>query len=203
MSKGQETQFILSEWLRSKAQWLIIPIAQALAKWGVSPNALTLLGFLLTWPVAWALSAGRSPLAGALLILASSFDALDGSLARYSAQSTRFGAFWDSVMDRLSESVVFLGLGLLALRSQQNTQLLLVYASVVGSLLVSYVRARAENIGVDCRVGFFTRFERMTFLALCLLLKQPGLALWGMAILSNLTVIQRIHYVWRATRGDL
>ena len=197
MRQDTRDQFVLSDWLREKGRWLLTPLAALLAKLGVAPNMLTVAGFLLNLPVAWALAVGRPRLAGLILIVAASFDALDGSLARHSAQTTRFGAFLDSVLDRLSEGTVFLGLAIYAIRSGDEVSQILVYAAIIGSLMVSYVRARAEGVGIACKVGLFTRFERVGVLIVGLILDQVRIVLWILAVLANLTVLQRIYHVWR------
>ena len=204
MTEDSRQRFVLSDWLREKGLWLLSPLSQMLAKLGVIPNMLTVAGFLLNLPVAWALAVGRHRLAGVILILAASFDALDGSLARHSEQTTRFGAFLDSVLDRLSEATVFMGLAIYTIRGGDSVGQILVYAAIIGSLMVSYVRARAEGVGIACKVGLFTRFERVGVLIVGLILGQTRIVLWMLAILANLTVLQRIYYVWRLSeRGKV
>ena len=204
MTEDSRQRFVLSDWLREKGLWLLSPLSQMLARLGVAPNLLTVAGFLLNLPVAWALAVGRHRLAGVILILAASFDALDGSLARHSAQTTRFGAFLDSVLDRLSEATVLMGLAIFTIRAGDSVGQILVYAAIIGSLMVSYVRARAEGVGIACKVGLFTRFERVGVLIVGLILGQTRIVLWILAILANLTVLQRIYYVWRLSeRGKV
>ena len=200
MRQDTKSRFILSEWLRARGLWLLTPLASAFAKLGVAPNMLTVSGFLLNLPVAWALAAGSHRLASMLLVVAASFDALDGSLARLSAQTTRFGAFLDSVLDRLSEAAVYMGLAIFTIRGGDELGQILVYVTIIGSLMVSYVRARAEGLGIACKVGLFTRFERVGALVIGLMLNQVKIALWVLAILANLTVAQRIYHVWRLAR---
>jgi CDP-diacylglycerol--glycerol-3-phosphate 3-phosphatidyltransferase len=196
-----QKDIVLSDWVRQRVQWIIDPICRFMARLGISPNGLTLFGFVLNVVVAAVLATGRLRLGGWLLMIASAFDGLDGSLARQTGRSTRFGAFLDSVLDRFSESAILLGLSLYALTARKDTALILAYVTIVGSLLVSYTRARAEGLDVSCKVGLGTRFERMAVLVLGLLLGQVGLVLWILAILANVTALHRIYYVWRATRG--
>lgn len=193
---------MLSEWMRNHTRWLVTPVARFLSRTRISPNMLTLLGVLLNVAVGAVLATGRLRLGGFLVIIAGAFDALDGALARASGRTTRFGAFFDSVMDRFSEAAVFGGLLLHALQRGERTDVILIYAAIVGSLLVSYARARAEGIGVACKGGWFTRFERVTVLVIGLLLGQLRLALWVLAIFANLTALQRVYLVWRDTRGN-
>jgi CDP-diacylglycerol--glycerol-3-phosphate 3-phosphatidyltransferase len=136
-----------------------------------------------------------------LLIAAASIDGLDGSLARMNGGGTRFGAFLDSVLDRVSESAIFLGLAWWYLGQPGMAEEMLAYLAVTGSLLVSYVRARAEGIGVPCQVGLFTRVERSILLIAALILGLTVPALWILAVGTWLTTIHRIVAVYRAT-GD-
>jgi CDP-diacylglycerol--glycerol-3-phosphate 3-phosphatidyltransferase len=141
-------------------------------------------------------------LGGILIIIAALFDAIDGTLARMMGRTSRFGAFLDSTLDRFSEAVIFLGLFIYLSGQNQKLELLLVYATVVGSLMVSYARARAEGIGIPLKDGLFTRFERVFLLVVGLLFNQLTIVLWLLAIFSNLTAIQRMYLVWRITGGE-
>jgi CDP-diacylglycerol--glycerol-3-phosphate 3-phosphatidyltransferase len=154
--------------------------------------------------VAIVLARGYLVLGGFLIIGVAIFDAVDGTLARMMGRTSRFGAFLDSTLDRFSEAVIFLGLFIYFSGQGQDHQqeLLLIYATVVGSLMVSYARARAEGIGVPLKDGLFTRFERVFILVVGLLFGQLTLALWLLAIFSNLTAIQRMYLVWRITGGE-
>ena len=175
--------------------------AMLLAKAGVSPNALTVFGFVTTLAVAWVLSTGRFFLGGFLVLLTGSLDFLDGALARYTGRSTVFGAFLDSTLDRFSDAALFLGW--LAYYASQGSyhQILLVGAAVMGSLVTSYARARAEGLGLKDEVGLFTRTERIILLAIGLIANQMLVILWIIAVLSNFTALHRIFHVWRQTGG--
>jgi len=139
------------------------------------------------------------------VLLAGFFDILDGALARRTNQTTRFGALLDSTLDRLSEGLLLLGILILnLLKDQLTVEVLLVCLALIGSLLVSYIRARAEALGLECQVGLFTRAERVTVLALGLLLSQIDYALiTALAIIvlfSFITAGQRVVYVWQQTK---
>ncbi len=188
---------MLGERVREWTQGFRSAIARVLGGWGVSPNALTLLGYLLHLPAMAMLATGHLRLGGALFIAASAFDALDGSVAREMGQATPFGAFLDSVLDRFSEGTVLFGLLLYYLSSGARLEPALVYLAMLGSLLVSYTRARAEGIGIACKEGLFTRFERVILLAAGLILGIVLPVLWLLAILTVFTALQRIAYVWR------
>ena len=171
--------------------------AKLLAKMGLSPNVLTALGLMLALVVAWILSTGHFFLGGFLVLLSGAFDLLDGAVARASGRSTRFGALLDSTFDRFSEAALFLGL--LAYYANQGSyqELVLVGAALVGSMMTSYVRARAEGLGLTCEVGIFTRPERVIVLAIGLILNQMLVVLWIIAVLANLIAWQRLFHVWR------
>jgi CDP-diacylglycerol--glycerol-3-phosphate 3-phosphatidyltransferase len=193
---------MLSERLRNWAEGIRAPIGRTLGRLGASPNALTVLGYLLNVLVMYVLSTGRLQFGGILVALAGLFDALDGAVARATGQTSIFGAFLDSVTDRFSEGTVFLGLFLWYLRNGAGQELALIYIAVFGSVMVSYTRARAEGLGVECKTGLLTRFERVAVLAIGLLIQQVRLALWVIAILANVTALQRVYHVWRVTGGQ-
>ena len=191
-----------SDWARTWGSRLLVPIARLLARLGFTPNALTLLGLALTLGVAVVLALGHTTLGGWLFLLAGAFDALDGTLARLTNRKTRFGAFLDSTCDRYADAAILMGMMIPFLRSGQHTPVILAVASIVGSVLVSYTRARAEGLGLECKVGLLTRLERFLLIAAALILNQVTLVLWALAILSNFTAIQRIVHVWRITREN-
>lgn len=176
--------------------------AELVAKTGISPNIVTTLGLLVALVTAWVLSTGHFFLGGFLVLLSGAFDMLDGAVARISGRSTRFGAILDSTFDRLSEAALFLGL--LAYYANQGSfqEVVLVGAALVGSMLTSYVRARAEGLGLKCEVGFFTRPERVILLAIGLIFNQMLVILWIIAVLSNLVACQRLSYVWQQLRKE-
>ncbi len=190
---------MLSERLREWTQGIRAPVGRLLGSLGISPNGLTVLGYLLSLLVAYVLSTGRLQAGGVLVAVAALFDALDGAVAREMGQTSTFGAFFDSVMDRFSEATVLFGLFLWYSRIGARTELALIYVTIVGSLMVSYARARAEGLGVQCKVGLLTRFERVALLVIGLIIQQVPLVLWVMAVLTNFTALQRAYHVWRHT----
>ena len=137
--------------------------------------------------------------AGLWLLGAGFFDVLDGALARNNGLKGAFGAFWDSTLDRVSEAVVFGGLLLYYYQHQKPEALLLAFGVCILSLLVSYTRARAEGLGIDCEVGILPRPGRVILLALGFFAAQPTFALVLIGVLSLITVLQRIHRVWKVT----
>ncbi len=193
---------MVSSLLKGWANRLLVPMAHLIARIGMPPNLLTAIGFALNVVAAYFIAQGHMRAGGLLVIAAGLFDALDGALARSSGKTSRFGAFLDSTLDRLSEAAIYLGLLVFYTQRGIRRESLLIYAAVIGSLMVSYTRARAEGLGIECTVGLFTRFERVAVLALGLLSQRMLIALWALAILTNFTALQRIYHVWRVTRGD-
>jgi len=193
---------MISNLLRGWTSKFLDSMACFIARTGMPPNLLTAMGFVLNVVVAYVLAQGHMQAGGLLVIVAGLFDALDGALARSAGRTSRFGAFLDSTLDRLSEAAIYFGL--LAFYTQRGARWegLLIYAAVIGSLMVSYARARAEGLGIECEVGLFTRFERVAVLALGLLSQRMLIALWALAILANFTALQRIYHVWRVTRSE-
>jgi CDP-diacylglycerol--glycerol-3-phosphate 3-phosphatidyltransferase len=193
---------MLTEVVRKYTQIIMEPIARFISRTGLSPNVITVIGFVLMIGVAVVLASGHLFWGGLLIIAAATFDAIDGTLARMMGRTSRFGAFLDSTLDRFSEAIIFLGLFIYLNGQNQRLELILIYATVVGSLMVSYARARAEGIGVPLKDGLLTRFERVFILVVGLILNQLTVALWLLAIFSNLTAIQRMYLVWRITGGE-
>jgi CDP-diacylglycerol--glycerol-3-phosphate 3-phosphatidyltransferase len=177
------------------------PVGLALARTGVSPNVLTTFGCLMNFGVAAVIGLGYLNVGGLLILVAGAFDMLDGALARAAKRTTTFGAFLDSTLDRYSEAAIFLGVFVeAALRADLEVQLL-TYAAAIGSLMVSYARARAEGLGLRSSVGIFQRPERVILLGLGLIFGFEVYALWVLAILTNVTALHRILHVRNLTEG--
>jgi len=191
---------MFTDWVRRRGRGVIDPIARVVARTGLSPNTVTVIGLLLMLLVGLVLSQGYFQVGGGLLILAAIFDAIDGAMARLYNRATRFGAFFDSTLDRFAEAAVFLGILVYFEQQGSSTQVILAYVTIVGSLMVSYTRARAEGIGLSIKGGFLTRLERMLILIVGLLLNLPTVALIILAPLTNFTALQRMWLTWRATQ---
>jgi CDP-diacylglycerol---glycerol-3-phosphate 3-phosphatidyltransferase len=187
--------------VKSEVRRQAVPVGRALGRLGISPNFLTTLGCLLNFAVAGVIALGYSQVGGLLVLVVGAFDTLDGALARATGKTTRFGAFLDSTLDRYSEAAIFLGILAEAASRGDMTIVLLSYGAAVGSLMVSYARARAEGLGLRGDVGWLQRPERIILLALGLILGLTQPVLWVLAILTNFTAIQRILYVRRAAGG--
>ncbi len=190
----------LTDLLRARFKGVLDPLGAFFNSLGLMPNTMTILGLLGNTIGAVLLSQGKM-LPGGLIILAMGpVDALDGTMARLRGEATKFGAFVDSVTDRYSELVIFGGLLYYFLQRGDWLSIGLVYAAAAGSVLVSYVRARGQSLGYDTKVGLLTRMERYLVLAPSLIIGRPIWALWIIAILANLTALQRILDVRRQAR---
>jgi soluble lytic murein transglycosylase len=176
------------------------PVGRGLFRLRLRPNHLTVMGLAVSLLAAAAFIAGHTQGAGLLLILAGLFDLFDGSLARASGQVTEFGAFLDSVIDRYSDLVVLLGIVVFFVRTPHARGALVAMAGLVGSVMVSYTKARAESIGIACNVGVMERPERMICLSAGALFGLMEPALWVLAVLANVTALQRILYTRRQLR---
>jgi CDP-diacylglycerol--glycerol-3-phosphate 3-phosphatidyltransferase len=193
---------MLTEAARKYFRILYEPPARFFSSLGISPNVVTMAGFFLMVGIALVLAQGYYFLGGILIIIAALFDATDGTLARMMGRTSRFGAFLDSTLDRFSEAVIFFGLFIYLSGQNQRVELILIYATTVGSLMVSYARARAEGIDIHLKDGLFTRFERVFLLVVGLLFNQLTPVLWILAIFTNFTALQRMYLVWRLTGGE-
>jgi CDP-diacylglycerol--glycerol-3-phosphate 3-phosphatidyltransferase len=178
----------------------ITPIVDMLIRLGVTPNMVTAFGFAANVVVGVLAAAGYLTAAGIALPIFGAMDGLDGALARRLGKASKFGAFLDSTLDRYSEAVVLFGLLVYATQRGLQTEQLLVYITVVGSLMVSYTRARAEALGVDCKIGLLTRLERFVIMSAMLIFQQVTIGLLLLAVLTNLTAVQRMIYVLRMLR---
>jgi CDP-diacylglycerol--glycerol-3-phosphate 3-phosphatidyltransferase len=188
---------LIGSWVRRH----LLTVGSFLARSNLSPNWFTIAGLILNIVVAGIIASGSLLIGGIMLIFAGLFDMVDGAVARASNQITRFGGFLDSTLDRYSEAVIYLGLLVYFQRfTDSSIAIPLVYATAIGSLMVSYARARAEAAGVGAEVGIFARPERVILLAVFLIVDRPLWAVWILAILTNFTAIQRIVHVWRVTR---
>lgn len=181
--------------LRISFAWLINPTVELLYKLGVTPNMLTIGGFLGITVGAWFAAQGNFSMAGLMVLLMTPFDALDGALARRRGESQEFGAFVDSVSDRYGELVVYGGLLWWASLNNDHWLAVASYLGAFGSVLVSYIRARAQSVGLEAKVGLLSRVERYFILGPTLLFNIPLIGVSIIAIGANLTAIQRIWHV--------
>lgn len=178
----------------------MLGVGRFFARFGITPNMATMIGFGLNVAVALILASGHPRIAGVLLLVASAFDMVDGAIARVTGKISKFGGFLDSTVDRYSEIVVYIGLLVwLNTTDYDHVGSVLVLISATGALMISYARARAEAIGFKASVGLVARPERVVLLALCLIIDQPMWALWILAVATHLTAVWRMLHVWRLT----
>ncbi len=168
---------------------------------GLSPNAMTVLGFAGSIAGAVLLGFGAISLGGIVILVSGTADALDGTMARLRGEATRFGAFLDSTLDRVSELFLFSGLAIHFALGNNVLGVALALAAAIGSIMVSYEKARAEALGFDCKVGLLTRMERYLVLCPALILDLPLIGLGLVALLGNFTAWQRFAHVYRQSRG--
>ncbi len=184
-----------TDFLRKRFKHILDPIAGLLNRTGLTPNVVTVLGLLGNFVGAYFIAVGNLTLGGIIILLMGPIDALDGTMARLSGRTSEFGAFVDSVTDRYSELVI---LGGLLIHFQLTGDIyggVLAYVAAAGSVLVSYIRARAQSVGYDTKIGILSRVERFLVLVPCLIFNFPMIALWILAVLTNFTALQRIWHV--------
>ena len=185
----------LTDYLRLWFKWFLDPLAGFFNRLGLTPNTMTMLGLLGNTVGAYYLARGEMLTGGLLVLLMTPIDALDGTMARLRGESSDFGAFVDSVTDRYSELIIYGGLLYYFLSLGDPVGGLLVFGAAAGSVLVSYVKARAEGLGYEAKVGLLTRVERYLVLAPALVLNQLFIGLGIIAVFANITALQRIWYV--------
>jgi CDP-diacylglycerol--glycerol-3-phosphate 3-phosphatidyltransferase len=179
---------------------LLMAIVRAFAASHINPNALTVIGFLMNILAAYLFAYGYFRWAGGMVFLAGLFDMLDGRVARLSNRVTPFGGFFDSVLDRYSDLCLMIGLLVFYGRINRFWYVTLVAIVMIGSVMVSYTRARAENLIPTCKVGFLERPERMVLILIGAFFDRMAPVLWVIAVLSTLTVIHRVVYTWQEAR---
>jgi len=179
---------------------IIDAIVGALALSKVHPNVLTFVGLLINVWAAFLFAAGKFRWGGIVLIGAGLFDMVDGRVARETNQVTLFGGFFDSVLDRYSDLGVLVGLLVFYASISRFFYVVLTAIVMMGTVLISYTRARAENVIPKCKTGFLERPERVVLIIVGALFIKMAQVLWVIAVLSNITVIQRMIYTWQETK---
>ena len=189
--------------LRSLLNPIVDGIARVFVKLGFSPSGLTVIGVLVACVAAALIARGMLAAGGVVVLVAGVFDLFDGAVARMTNRATKFGALFDSVMDRVSEAVVLLGLLWFYLEDGEQLGAVLVYVSVVGSTMVSYVRARAEGLGIECKGGLMQRPERVASLGIGIIVGQwwEPAVLIVLGVIAVLTVVTTVQRVVEAARG--
>lgn len=203
---------ILPEGLKRWYLGLINPVVQFFIDLKLNPNFFTSIGFILSIIAAYFFAAGYLRSAGFIMLLAGTFDIIDGKVARATNRVTKFGALYDSTLDRYSEVIIFFGLAYYFVSRailHPGSFYLDIFSSVAvsvalgGSIMVSYVRARAEALGFECKVGMMQRPERVVYIGISSLIHEYMLilALLLIAVLANYTAMQRLYHVWKEENG--
>ena len=195
-----QAQQTLTDMLRARFKNVLDPIGAYLNKLGITPNTLTLTGLLGNFIGALFLAQGSFIIGGIILFLMGPLDALDGTMARLRGEPSAWGAFVDSVTDRFSELFIFAGLIYYYLSATNSLMVLIAFAALGGSFMVSYTRARAQSLGYEAKQGIMSRMERFAVLVAGLLFGFTDLAIFLIALLANITAIQRILVVGRQAR---
>jgi CDP-diacylglycerol--glycerol-3-phosphate 3-phosphatidyltransferase len=177
-------------------------IVDALAARGFHPNFLTFLGLVVNCAAGVCFAYGYFRTAGAIVFFAGAFDMIDGAVARKMGKVTKFGAFFDSVIDRYSDMALLIGIAYYYASVHELRYVVLAALVIVGSIMVSYTRARAENLIPSCKVGFWERPERIVLLIIGALFGRVKMVLWILAVVTQLTVFHRIYFTWKETTNE-
>lgn len=198
---AQPSNPTLTEVLREKFKNQAESVAAFVNRLGIAPNTITFTGLIGTLIGAMFLSQGNFLVGGLITLVMGPLDALDGTMARLRGEATDFGAFIDSVTDRYTELLIFAGLLAYYLRQADTVMCGMVFAAAAGSVMVSYVKARAEALGFEAKWGILTRAERYAVLVPSLVLNYPNIGVVIVAILANITALQRIYFVRKQARN--
>ena len=184
------------------ADYVERPVARLLARLGLTPNMVTLIGLAIAGVGAYTIAVGNWWAGGLIVLFAGVFDLFDGALARATGRVSDFGALLDSTIDRVSEAVVLLGLLAYYLSTDDDLGSILVYVALVGSIMVSYMRARSEGLGIDCKVGVMTRPERVAAVGIGLVVGHwvPVVVLVVLGAIGALTTVTAIHRLIHTSR---
>jgi|FLYL01.1.fsa_nt_gi CDP-diacylglycerol--glycerol-3-phosphate 3-phosphatidyltransferase len=193
---------MISRFLGKGFQFVLLRLAQMLVRVGISPNLITVVGCAAGILSGIALARGKFLWGAKAIAVVGLCDLLDGMVARAKNTQSRFGAFLDSALDRYADMAMFIGLIIYFAQMNRMDYLLICCLALVGTVMTSYSRARAESVIGHCRVGFMERPERIVFLMLGILFNRVEQALWVIAIGANWTALQRIHYTWVASSGQ-
>jgi len=193
----------VEDFLRFHSKGLLDVIGRFFFKLGIHPNTVTILGLAGNFIGAGLLAFGHITAGGIVVLLCGPLDALDGTIARLRGEPDKFGAFVDSVTDRYSELIIMGGLLVYFLVKSDLLSCGIVFLAAAGSVLVSYVKARAEALGYNAKVGILTRVERYIVLAPLLVANLPVIAVWIIAIFANFTALQRIWFVRKQAYAHL
>lgn len=194
---------VLPEGIKNWYLRLIAPVVEFFVRLELNPNFFTTIGFVLTIGAAVLFAVGYLRIAGAIILLAGTFDIIDGKVARATKRVTKFGALYDSTLDRYSEVIMFFGLAYFFVKEEWFITSVAVSIALGGSIMVSYVRARAEALGFQCKVGIMQRPERVVYIGFGAIFHIYTLifAILLIAVFANVTAIQRVYHIWVAENG--
>ncbi len=197
---------MITEWGRRNLKVVLEPIAGVFRALNVTPNVITLIGFLLNVVAAYLIIIDQVTWGGVVFLIAAGADAIDGTLARQMGIRNKFGAFWDSTLDRLSESIIIMAIAYGYAVNSDAMAVMIAFLALIASFLVSYTRARGEGIGINVKVGIGTRVERFIIMAVALIFNglYEHMLLIGLVlivILAGITVLQRMWVVYEVTHG--
>jgi CDP-diacylglycerol--glycerol-3-phosphate 3-phosphatidyltransferase len=188
----------LTDFLRARTFFIVDPVVTFLARYRLSPDTLTVAGMVAHFFFAWLIAVGQMQWASIAMFFVVPLDAFDGALARkLGRKQWGFGAFLDSTLDRLAEIILFGGFIYYYVQQENELMLAVAYIAITGSIMVSYTRARAEALGLSCKVGILSRVERYALMMFFLVLNKPDLALVILAVGTYVTTFQRMFHVWR------
>lgn len=202
MAKNEGSRISLEEVLRKIVKTPLDAIASFLLRIRMQPNHITFLGLLGSIAAGVLIAFGHLLWAGLLAAIMAPLDAVDGAMARLKGSPTKFGSFFDSVIDRYDELFLLAGLTYHFIQQANTWGVMLTFGAAAGSVLVSYTRAKAEALGLNAKVGFMTRIERSIVLIIGLLVGKPLVSVGIIAILANITAIQRIASVWQQSKVE-
>lgn len=200
MTEQSKRPFIFTDWVRAQIRTYMTQIGSTLHRLGVHPDMITVAGLVVVGIAAVVIGRGEFQWGGIILILGLPLDALDGAVARAMGRQDKFGGILDSTLDRYADAFIFGGLSYYFAVHDQFDLMLLALAALTGSLVVSYVRARAGEAGLSVKVGLLDRFVRVIIIVAVLLVPPLlTLGLWILAVGTNFTALQRMWYVYRNT----
>ena len=198
-AKEDRARSMLPEFIKSAYETMLVPLINILVKLKMHPSYITTTGMVVTGIAAFFLARGHLLTGGILVLVGGTFDILDGKVARATGYASRFGALLDSTLDRYSEVFAFFGVGFYFVAQEMYLSSIFTFVALGGSMMVSYIRARSEGLGYDCKVGIMQRPERVVAIGFGAIFGESFLvgAMVLVAVFANITAIQRVVTIWR------
>ena len=194
---------MISNWVRTWYGRVLNPFLSILVQLGITANKLTVASLIFVMMAGVLFAFGKTILGACILMFGAFLDGIDGELARISGAKSPFGGFLDSICDHCDDLAIYLGLLFSYLKDSASTEVLLIFVAMFASVFGSHVRSRAGMVAIDTKtIGFFTRFERIFLLFICLLIGKVIIALWGLAIFNSFSAMQRVIYTVHAYRSQ-